>query len=277
MAAMMVGRPVNFTAAKEEMHTGAPILEVKNLNVQNVKKLPAVKDFSLQVHSGEIVGIAGVDGNGQSELVEAITGLRAIVSGSVWINGKEITNSSIRERNEAGLGHIPEDRQKRGLVMNSSLSTNMVIKEYYREPFSHRGVLNQSVIDEHAQDICDAFDVRSGEGIFSHAGKLSGGNQQKAIVGREMALGPDIIIAVQPTRGLDVGAIEYIHKRLVEHRDKGKAVLLVSFELDEVFNLSDRIAVMNSGELIDIVQTSATNEEEVGLMMAGVKIKEAAL
>lgn len=277
MAAMMVGRPVNFTVAKEEMHTGAPILEVKNLNVQNVKKLPAVKDFSLQVHSGEIVGIAGVDGNGQSELVEAITGLRAIVSGSVWINGKEITNSSIRERNEAGLGHIPEDRQKRGLVMNSSLSTNMVIKEYYREPFSHRGVLNQSVIDEHAQDICDAFDVRSGEGIFSHAGKLSGGNQQKVIVGREMALGPDIIIAVQPTRGLDVGAIEYIHKRLVEHRDKGKAVLLVSFELDEVFNLSDRIAVMNSGELIDIVQTSATNEEEVGLMMAGVKIKEAAL
>jgi simple sugar transport system ATP-binding protein len=153
----------------------------------------------------------------------------------------------------------------------------MVIKEYYREPFSKRGILSQETIDKHAQDICDAFDVRSGEGILSHAGKLSGGNQQKAIVGREMALEPDLIIAVQPTRGLDVGAIEYIHKRLVEHRDKGKAVLLVSFELDEIFNLSDRIAVMNSGELIDIVETKHTNEEEVGLMMAGVRNKEAAL
>lgn len=277
MASMMVGRPVNFTVVKEAMSPGRPILEVKNLTVQNVKKLLAVKDFSLQVCAGEIVGIAGVDGNGQSELVEAITGLRDVVSGSVWINGEEITHASIKERNEAGLGHIPEDRQKRGLIMASSLSTNMVIKEFYREPFSHRGILNQKVIDEHAQKISDAFDVRSGEGIFSLAGKLSGGNQQKAIVGREMALGPDIIIAVQPTRGLDVGAIEYIHKRLVEHRDSGKAILLVSFELDEVFNLSDRIAVMNSGELIDIVQTSQTNEEEVGLMMAGVKTKEAAL
>ena len=277
MASMMVGRPVNFTVVKEAMSPGRPILEVKNLTVQNVKKLLAVKDFSLQVCAGEIVGIAGVDGNGQSELVEAITGLRDVVSGSVWINGEEITHASIKERNEAGLGHIPEDRQKRGLIMASSLSTNMVIKEFYREPFSHRGILNQKVIDEHAQNISDAFDVRSGEGIFSLAGKLSGGNQQKAIVGREMALGPDIIIAVQPTRGLDVGAIEYIHKRLVEHRDSGKAILLVSFELDEVFNLSDRIAVMNSGELIDIVQTSQTNEEEVGLMMAGVKTKEAAL
>ncbi len=277
MASMMVGRPVNFTVEKEAMSPGKPILEVKNLTVQNVKKLLAVKDFSLQVCAGEIVGIAGVDGNGQSELVEAITGLRDVVSGSVWINGEEITHASIKERNEAGLGHIPEDRQKRGLIMASSLSTNMVIKEFYREPFSHRGILNQKVIDEHAQKISDAFDVRSGEGIFSLAGKLSGGNQQKAIVGREMALGPDIIIAVQPTRGLDVGAIEYIHKRLVEHRDSGKAILLVSFELDEVFNLSDRIAVMNSGELIDIVQTSQTNEEEIGLMMAGVKTKEAAL
>ena len=276
MASMMVGRPVNFTVAKEEMTVGSPVLQVKNLRVLNSKKIPAVKDFSLDVCAGEIVGIAGVDGNGQSELIEAITGLRTIESGTVLLKEKDITHASIRDRNESGLGHIPEDRQKRGLVMTSSLGTNMVIKEYYREPFSKRGILQQATIDKHAQDICDAFDVRSGEGIQSHAGKLSGGNQQKAIVGREMALEPDLIIAVQPTRGLDVGAIEYIHKRLVEHRDKGKAVLLVSFELDEIFNLSDRIAVMNSGELIDVVFTKETNEEEVGLMMAGVKNKEAA-
>ncbi|MGE0074847.1 MAG: ABC transporter ATP-binding protein [Sphaerochaetaceae bacterium] len=277
MASMMVGRPVNFKVVKEDMEAGKPVLEVKDLNVLNIKKTPAVKNFSLQVRAGEIVGIAGVDGNGQSELVEAITGLRPIVSGSIYINGADISQASIRERNESGIGHIPEDRQKRGLVMSASLSSNMVIKEYYREPFSKRGILHQDTIDKHAQDICDAFDVRSGEGIFSHAGKLSGGNQQKAIVGREMALEPDLIIAVQPTRGLDVGAIEYIHKRLVEHREKGKAVLLVSFELDEIFNLSDRIAVMNSGELVDVVETKQTNEEEVGLMMAGVRNKEAAL
>ncbi|MDD3823239.1 MAG: ABC transporter ATP-binding protein [Sphaerochaetaceae bacterium] len=276
MAAMMVGRPVNFKVAKQDMQAGKPVLEVQSLRVLNNKKVPAVKDFTLAVRAGEIVGIAGVDGNGQSELVEAITGLRPAVSGAVLLNGKAITHASIRERNEAGIGHIPEDRQKRGLVMSAPLGSNMVIKEYYRPPFSKNGILKQPVIDKHAQDICDAFDVRSGEGILSLAGKLSGGNQQKAIVGREMALEPDLIIAVQPTRGLDVGAIEYIHKRLVEHRDKGKAVLLVSFELDEIFNLSDRIAVMNSGELIDVVETKKTNEEEVGLMMAGVKTKEAA-
>lgn len=275
MAAMMVGRPVNFTVVKEDMNTGDAVLTIKDLNVLNFKKLMAVKDFSLEVFAGEIVGIAGVDGNGQSELVEAITGLRPIVSGAVLLHDNDITNASIRERNEAGIGHIPEDRQKRGLVMTSSLGANMVIKEYYREPFSRRGILQQTIIDKHAQDICDAFDVRSGEGIQSNAGKLSGGNQQKAIVGREMALEPALIIAVQPTRGLDVGAIEYIHKRLVEHRNKGKAVLLVSFELDEIFNLSDRIAVMNSGELIDIVEPKKTNEGEVGLMMAGVKNREA--
>ncbi len=277
MASMMVGRPVNFTVDKEPMKSGATVLEISHLNVFNVKKYFAVKDFSLIISRGEIVGIAGVDGNGQSELIEAITGLRAIESGSIMFNGEKFTHLSIRERNEAGLGHIPEDRQKLGLIMNSSISDNMVIKEYYRKPFSNMGVLDQKKIDVHAQEICDAFDVRSGEGIFSHAGKLSGGNQQKAIVGREMVLEPDLIIAVQPTRGLDVGAIEYIHKRLVEHRNKGKAVLLISFELDEIFNLSDRIAVMNSGELIDVVNTSETDAGKVGLMMAGVRNKEKAL
>ncbi|PKL10621.1 MAG: heme ABC transporter ATP-binding protein [Spirochaetae bacterium HGW-Spirochaetae-8] len=274
MAAMMVGRPVSFKVDKKPAKPGKPVLELKNVNVMNIKKVLGVKDFSLQVRTHEIVGIAGVDGNGQSELVEAISGLRPVASGTISINGADITHVSIRARNEAGLGHIPEDRQKRGLVMTAPLSDNMVIKEYYRPPFSKHGILQEELINKHAQEICDAFDVRSGEGIESLAGKLSGGNQQKAIVGREMALEPDLIIAVQPTRGLDVGAIEYIHKRLVEHRDKGHAVLLVSFELDEIFNLSDRIAVMNSGELIDVVETSATDEEKVGLMMAGVKSKE---
>jgi len=219
------------------------------------------------------VGIAGVDGNGQSELVEAISGLKPVASGTIAINGNDISHIPIRARNEAGLGHIPEDRQKRGLIMAAPLSDNMMIKEYYRKPFSKHGILQEDHINKHAQEICDAFDVRSGEGIASLAGKLSGGNQQKAIVGREMVLEPDLLVAVQPTRGLDVGAIEYIHKRLIEHRDNGHAVLLVSFELDEIFNLSDRIAVMNSGELIDVVKTSETDEEKVGLMMAGVKNK----
>jgi general nucleoside transport system ATP-binding protein len=274
MAAMMVGRPVSFKVDKKPAKPGKPVLELHDVNVMNVKKVLGVKNFSLQVREHEIVGIAGVDGNGQSELVEAISGLRPVASGTISINGTDITHASIRARNEAGLGHIPEDRQKRGLVMTAPLSDNMVIKEYYRPPFSKHGILQEELINKHAQDICDAFDVRSGEGIESLAGKLSGGNQQKAIVGREMALEPGLIIAVQPTRGLDVGAIEYIHKRLVEHRDKGHAVLLVSFELDEIFNLSDRIAVMNSGELIDVVETSATDEAKVGLMMAGVKSKE---
>jgi len=275
MAAMMVGRQVNFKVKKKPAEPKEPVLFIKDLNVLNNKKVLGVKDFSLEVRSGEIVGIAGVDGNGQTELVEAITGLRSIASGSVQINGTDITEKDIKERNEIGLGHIPEDRQKRGLVMQFPIRDNMVIKEYYRKPFSKNGLLKEEVIRKHAQDICDAFDVRSGEGIESAAGKLSGGNQQKAIVGREMMLEPNLLIAVQPTRGLDVGAIEYIHKRLVEHRDKGHAVLLVSFELDEIFNLSDRIAVMNSGRLIDTVFTNETNEQDVGLMMTGVKVRGA--
>lgn len=250
------------------------MLEVKNLNVMNAKKVLGVKDFSLEVHSGEIVGIAGVDGNGQSELVEAITGLRPVESGSIILKGQDITSMSIAKRNEMGLGHIPEDRQKRGLILNAPLSTNMVIKEFYKLEFSSHGLLKFDQINTYSQDIIDKFDVRSGEGIESLAGKLSGGNQQKAIIGREVTADPDLLIAVQPTRGLDVGAIEFIHSQLVAQRDKGKAVLLVSFELDEIFNLSDRIAVINAGQLIDIVYTKDTDAHEVGLMMAGIK-KEA--
>ena len=271
MAAMMVGRPVSFVVEKEKREPGEVMLEVKDLNVRNNKGVLGVKDFSLAIRSGEIVGIAGVDGNGQTELVEAITGLRKIESGSVLFKGEDITSLSIKDRNDRGLGHIPEDRQKRGLVLGAPLTTNMVIKDFDKTPFSKNGLLDKEAIREYSSSIVKEFDVRSGEGIDSLAGKLSGGNQQKAIIGREITKDPDVLIAVQPTRGLDVGAIEFIHKALVTQRDKGKAVLLVSFELDEIFNLSDRIAVINAGRLVDIVKTEDTDVHKVGLMMAGIK------
>ncbi len=271
MAAMMVGRPVNFKVEKKPCEPGDTVLEIKNLNVMNAKKVLGVKDFSLSVRSGEIIGIAGVDGNGQSELVEAITGLRKIESGDVIFKGQTITHISIEERNEMGLGHIPEDRQVRGLILGAPLTTNMVIKEFREPKFSKHGILDFDAIDEYTDEIIKKFDVRSGEGKDSLAGKLSGGNQQKAIIGREITADPDLLIAVQPTRGLDVGAIEFIHEQLVAQRDKGKAVLLVSFELDEIFNLSDKIAVINAGRLIDIVDTNKTDVHSIGLMMAGIK------
>ena len=271
MAAMMVGRPVSFVVEKKKREPGEVMLEVKDLNVRNNKGVLGVKDFSLAIRSGEIVGIAGVDGNGQTELVEAITGLRKIESGSVLFKGEDITGLSIKDRNDRGLGHIPEDRQKRGLVLGAPLTTNMVIKDFDKTPFSKNGLLDKETIREYSASIVKEFDVRSGEGIDSLAGKLSGGNQQKAIIGREITKDPDVLIAVQPTRGLDVGAIEFIHKALVTQRDKGKAVLLVSFELDEIFNLSDRIAVINAGRLVDIVKTEDTDVHKVGLMMAGIK------
>ena len=271
MAAMMVGRPVSFVVEKEKREPGEVMLEVKELNVTNNKGVLGVKDFSLAIRSGEIVGIAGVDGNGQTELVEAITGLRKIESGSVLFKVEDITSLSIKDRNDRGLGHMPEDRQKRGIGLGAPLTTNMVIKDFDRPPFSRKGLLDQEAIREYSASIVKEFDVRSGEGIDSLAGKLSGGNQQKAIIGREITKDPDVLIAVQPTRGLDVGAIEFIHKALVTQRDKGKAVLLVSFELDEIFNLSDRIAVINAGRLVDIVKTEDTDVHKVGLMMAGIK------
>ena len=271
MAAMMVGREVSFKVEKKKAVIGKPILEVKNLNVINNKKVLGVKDFSLTIHSGEIVGIAGVDGNGQSELIEAITGLRKIESGSILFDDVDISNLSIQERNDMGLGHIPEDRQKRGLILSAPLTTNMVIKKFTKDPFSHKGLLDDGEIRKYTEKIINEFDVRFGEGADSLAGKLSGGNQQKAIIGREISSNPELLIAVQPTRGLDVGAIEFIHKQLVAQRDAGKAVLLVSFELDEIFNLSDRIAVINAGRLIDIVNTEDTDSYAVGLMMAGIK------
>lgn len=271
MAQMMVGRPVSFDVEKKDKEAGEVILKLENLSVMNNKKVLGLKDFSIEVKKGEIFGIAGVEGNGQSELVEAITGMRKVENGKIIFKGEDITNISIRKRINKGIAHIPEDRQKRGLVLDYTMENNMVLEIYNKPPFSKRGLLNREAIHKYTEKIINEFDVRSGQGAQSIARGLSGGNQQKAIIGREIELDPDLLIAVQPTRGLDVGSIEYIHKRLIEQRDEGKAVLLVSLELSEILNVSDRIAIVNGGELIGIVNAKETNENEVGLMMAGVK------
>ena len=271
MAKMMVGREVSFKVDKKPANPGEVVLDIKNLSVKNNKKVLGLKNFSIDVRAGEIVGIAGVEGNGQSELIEAITGLRESESGTINFKNKNITDESIRNRINSGIAHIPEDRHKRGLVLDYTIEDNMVLEVYNKKPFSNKGLLNRKEIKKYAEKIIDEFDVRSGEGAESVARSLSGGNQQKAIIGREIELNPELLIAAQPTRGLDVGSIEYIHKRLVEQRDGGKAVLLVSLELDEILNVSDRIAIINNGELIGIVNADETNENEVGLMMAGIK------
>lgn len=271
MAKMMVGRQVSFKVEKNEAKPTNVVVKIDNLSVKNNKKVLGLKNFSLEVKAGEIVGIAGVEGNGQTELVEALTGMRPVDSGSIIFKGNDITKTSIKSRNDSGIAHIPEDRHKRGLVLDYTMEDNMVLKVYDKMPFSKLGLINRQKIKEYANKIIKSFDVRSGEGGQSIARSLSGGNQQKGIIGREIESNPDLLIAVQPTRGLDVGSIEYIHKRLVEQRDSGKAVLLISLELDEVLNVSDRIAIINNGELIGIVNAKETNENEVGLMMAGVR------
>ncbi|HAP43287.1 MAG: heme ABC transporter ATP-binding protein [Spirochaetes bacterium GWD1_61_31] len=270
MAEMMVGRQVNFNVDKPAKQCGDVVLEIKDLRVQSSRKTEAVKGFSLTVHGGEIVGLAGVDGNGQTELVEALTGLRHVESGSILFQGQDIAHHSIRDRIRAGMAHIPEDRQKRGLVLDYTMEENMVLEIYGLPPFAKRGFLQKPLIRAYAEKLMQDFDVRAGEGSLSLARGLSGGNQQKAIVGREVAHDPMLLIAVQPTRGLDVGSIEYIHRRLVEQRNSGKAVLLVSLELDEIMDLSDRIAVISHGELTGLKYPKETNEGEIGLMMAGV-------
>jgi len=271
MAEKMVGREVLFTVDKGESKVGDSVLKVDNITVLNNKKLPALKNFSMEVRGGEIVGICGVDGNGQTELVEAITGLRPVEKGKIFLNGKDITKDKVRDRIKSGMAHIPEDRQKRGLVLDLSLMENIVLEKYGEKPYSNRGILNKEIIRKHADEVIEKFDVRSGQGGKTIVRSMSGGNQQKAIVGREIELNPNLLIAAQPTRGLDVGSIEYIHKRIVEQRNSGKAILLVSLELDEILNIADRIIVINSGEIVGEVEASKTNENELGLMMAGIR------
>ena len=269
MAQMMVGREVNFHVQKGPAKPSDVFLKVENLNVKNTKGVLGTKDLSFELHGGEILGICGIDGNGQTELVQAITGLAKVESGKILLHGKDITHCSIKERTDAGIGHIPEDRQLHGLVLDFNLDENLVIHNYYKPPFAHSGILNKKAIRTNAERLIKEFDIRSGQGPSTPARAMSGGNQQKAILAREIDRSPDVFIVVQPTRGLDVGAVEYIHKRLIAERDKGKAVLLVSLELDEIMDLSDRIAVIFSGEIVGTVDAKATNENELGLMMSG--------
>ena len=274
LAEMMVGRSVSFVTEKEEAQPKEVVLAISDLVVNENRGVPAVKELSLDVRAGEIVGIAGIDGNGQSELIQAITGLRKVKSGSIKIKGQEVVGLSPRKITEMNVSHVPEDRHRDGLVLEMMLSENIALQTYFKEPLSKNGVLNYNQINSYARKLMEEFDVRAANEIVP-ASALSGGNQQKAIIAREVDRNPDLLIVSQPTRGLDVGAIEYIHKRLIGERDKGKAVLVVSFELDEILNLSDRIAVIHDGKIQGIVKPSETNKQELGILMAGGEIKEA--
>jgi len=272
MSEMMVGRKVKFAVDKTEAVPGEDALVVKNLTVKSAHhSKPAVNDVSFTVRKGEIVCIAGIDGNGQSELVYALSGLTSAAKGEIIMNGTDITRTSIRRRNDMGLSHIPEDRHLHGLVLDYSLAENMILKSYHKKGFQKWGFINFRRMREWANELIEKFDVRSGQGALTTARSMSGGNQQKAIIAREVSINPDVLIAVQPTRGLDVGAIEYIHKQLIDERDQGKAVLLVSLELDEVMNLSDRILVMYEGEIVADVKPADVTVQELGLYMAGSK------
>lgn len=271
MAEMMVGREVNFEVEKGPANPGDTVLKIENLKVKNSRGLYAVNGLNLDIKAGEVLCVAGIDGNGQSELIQAITGLAKIDDGKITFQNKDITKESIRTRTLMGLGHIPEDRHKHGLVLEFSLEDNMALQSYFKEPLSKKGIRNPEAIRAYSDKLIDMFDVRSGQGSITTARSMSGGNQQKAIIAREVERDNQLLIAAQPTRGLDVGAIEYIHKRLVEERDKGRAVLLMSLEMEEVLNVSDRIAVIYEGEIVGIVDAKETDENELGLMMAGSK------
>ncbi len=276
LSAMMVGRNVNFHVEKQPAHPGEVVLEVQNMTIASkVHNNNAVKDVSFQVRRGEIVCIAGIDGNGQSELVYGLTGLEPLVHGKILMDGKDITKSSIRKRSVMGMSHIPEDRHKHGLVLDYSLEYNMILQTYFESRFTDRiGFLRRKNIRDYSDKLIEQYDVRSGQGSVTPARSMSGGNQQKAIIAREIDKQPEVLVAVQPTRGLDVGAIEYIHKQLVAQRDAGKAVLLISLELDEVMDVPDRILVMYEGEIVGELDPKQTTQEELGLYMAGAKRDE---
>lgn len=275
MAEMMVGRKVSFVVEKGEAQPGDPALTVQNLTMysrHHGKKL--LNNISFSVRKGEIVCVAGIDGNGQSELTYALTGLSMPDGGKVFLNNTEITHASIRHRNDLGMSHIPEDRHKHGLVLDYSLAENLVLKSYYQPKFQSRGFLKFGEIYRYSNELIGKFDIRSGQGAYTAARSMSGGNQQKAIVAREISLNPELLIAVQPTRGLDVGAIEYIHKQLITQRDAGRAVLLISLELDEVMNVADRILVIYEGEIVANLSAKGVTAQELGLYMAGSRRSE---
>lgn len=268
LAEMMVGRSVSFKTEKQASKPKEVVLSIKDLVVNENRGVPAVKNLSLDVRAGEIVGIAGIDGNGQSELIQAITGLRKVESGSIELKGDSIVGLHPRQITELSVGHVPEDRHRDGLILEMMISENIALQTYYKEPHSKNGILNYSNITSYAKKLMEEFDVRAASELVP-AAALSGGNQQKAIIAREIDRDPDLLTVSQPTRGLDVGAIEYIHKRLIEERDNGKAVLVVSFELDEILNVSDRIAVIHDGKIQGIVSQETTNKQGLGVLMAG--------
>lgn len=275
LSRMMVGRDVKFTVDKAPAQPGEVVLDVKNLSVEShLHKKLAVNNVSLQVRAGEIVCIAGIDGNGQSEFIQGLTGLEKLAphaNTKITLGGVDITKKSIRERSKAGMSHVPEDRHKHGLVLDYTLEQNMVLQRYWEPQFQKNQFIKTKEVSAYSQMLIDKYDVRSGQGNKTIARAMSGGNQQKAIVGRELDKAHTLLIAVQPTRGLDVGAIEYLHKAIIADRDAGKAVLLVSYELEEVLNLSDRILVMYEGEIVGELDPKQTTPEELGLYMAGAK------
>jgi simple sugar transport system ATP-binding protein len=274
LANMMVGRQVILTVDKKDHEPTEEILKVEGLHVRDQRDLETVHNVSFSVRGGEVLGIAGVQGNGQTELSEALTGLRSPTGGKVTIAGKDLTGKTPRVITEAGLAHIPEDRQRHGLVLSYSITDNMALCDYYHPPFSKHGVIQPKALDENARKLIAAFDVRTPSSFVS-AGKLSGGNQQKVIVARELSRAVKLVIANQPTRGLDVGSIEYIHSEIIKMRDRGVAVLLISAELDEIMALSDRIAVMYRGQIVAVVNAKETTREQLGLWMAGAHVETA--
>jgi simple sugar transport system ATP-binding protein len=274
LAAMMVGREVILTVDKEAAKPKEEVLKVENFAVQDRRGLEAVRSVSFNVREGEILGIAGVQGNGQTELVEALTGLLPAQSGHVYLSGKDLTNQTPRDFTKTGLAHIPEDRQRHGLVLSYAVVDNMVLCDYYHAPYSKHGIIQPQVLEANAVKLIDEYDVRT-PSPYNPVGKLSGGNQQKVIVARELSRPVKLLVANQPTRGLDVGSIEYIHKEIIAMRDRGVAVLLVSAELDEIMALSDRIAVMYRGQIVTTVAAGEVTREQLGLWMAGAQLEKA--
>jgi simple sugar transport system ATP-binding protein len=274
LARSMVGREVLLRVEKRPSQQGEPLLTVEDLVVRDDRDLEAVRGVSFEVHAGEILGIAGVDGNGQSELIDALTGLRHPVSGTIRIGGRELSGATAREALDAGMGHIPEDRHRRGLVLDFNLAENLALHDYAKEPFSKLGWVNPRRWLSWARGLLQEFDVRGG-GPTTRGGSLSGGNQQKVVIAREVSRNPSVLMAAQPTRGLDVGAIEFVHRRLVEQRDAGKAVLLVSLELEEIVSLSDRILVLYEGRIVGEFPPDVS-EDEIGMAMVGGGRTEAA-
>lgn len=271
MAQLMVGREVSFESHKVPAQFNEEVLKVEHLTVKNKDGFEVVKDVSFTIRSGEIFAIAGVADNGQVEITDAIAGLTKVSNGKIFLEGKDITNESIRSRTETGISYVPEDRQSYGLFLDFDLSTNLTLKQYYKEPFSSKGILNNEVFEQFSSKLIEQFDIRSGQGVKTQVRSMSGGNQQKAIIAREIELQSPLMIFVQPTRGVDIGAIENIHNMMIEQRDQGKAILLVSLELEEIMNVADTIGVIYNGQLQKIASSESLTTNEVGEYMMGAK------